>query len=406
MEHQIARLVSPDGLQQNILYKVAVMTLKLGELLLREKLITLDQLDDALRKHAMYGIKLGSSLVEMGYMEEDRLSQLLSEKLGVQRVGSREVLAADTEVVNRLTKEQAARYRVIPFRLERNVLSIAMSDPTNIMAIQEIEFITGSLIKAYIAPDILISKALSKLYNLSSSKFSYQQVSPRGKKSHLRHPPPTITFPMKSETGEPINVTVPAEFEGFGNLPDLPEESAADAETTPVNNQAVGENQHQCTIEQLSVCLAAADSREDVANTILRYLGREFSYCAIFDVHGKTATGWRGMALGTHLHEFNKLSIPLNKPSVLHSVVQSGSYILDILQENTLNRKIITQMKIAQPKELLVMPVIVAYEVVSAIVVSVDKETFKWRMIELGKLSRMMALAFEKVAINNKLMMM
>jgi hypothetical protein len=76
------------------------------------------------------------------------------------------------------------------------------------------------------------------------------------------------------------------------------------------------------------------------------------------------------------------------------------------LQENTLNRKILSHLKISQPKELLVMPVVVSYEVVSAIVVSVDKETFKWRMIELGKLARMMALSFEKIAINNKLLMM
>jgi hypothetical protein len=383
---------------------VADMTLKLGELLLREKLITLDQLDDALTKHAMYGIKLGSSLVEMGYVEEDRLSQLLSEKLGVQRVGSREVLEAEQEAVTKLTKEQAARYRVIPFRLERNNLSIAMSDPTNIITIQEIEFITGSSIKTYIAPDILISRALSKLYHLSSSRISYQQVSPRVKKSQTRHPPPTVTFPMTSASGELITVTVPAEFEGFGNLPDLPEETGAAAPST--QRPVLDGNPERCTIGQLSVCLAAADSREDVANAIIRYLGREFPYCAIFEVHGKTATGWKGMSLGTYLHEFNRLTIPLTKPSVLQSVVQSGNYVLETLQENTHNRKILSQMKISQPKELLVMPVIVSHEVVSVVVVSVDKETFKWRMTELGKLARMMALAFEKIAINNKLLMM
>jgi hypothetical protein len=388
-------------------YNEALMTLKLGELLLREKLITLDQLDDALSKHAMYGIKLGSSLVEMGYVEEDRLSQLLSEKLGVQRVGSKEIFSADKDAVNKLSKEQAARYRVIPFRLERNNLSIAMSDPTNIIAIQEIEFITGSSIKTYIATDILISKALSKLYHLSASKFSYQQVSPRGNKLHTRqasHAPPTITFQMTSKTGEPIDVEVPAEFEGFGNLADIPEDTAA--ETTGISNHVLDENPERSTIEQLSVSLAVADTREDVANVILRYLGREFSCCAIFDVHGKTATGWRGMSLGSHLHEINKLTIPLNKSSVLHTVVQSRCYVMDTLQANTNNGKILSHLKISQSKELLVMPVIVSHEVVAVVVVSMDKETFKWRMIELGKLAHMMALAFEKIAISNKLLMM
>jgi hypothetical protein len=378
------------------------MTLKLGELLLRENLITLDQLDDALVKHAMYGIKLGSSLVEMGYVEEDRLSQLLSEKIGVQRVGSKEVLGAEPEAVKKLTKEQAARYRVIPFRLERNYLSIAMSDPTNVISIQEIEFITGLMIKTYIAPDILISNALSKLYHLSSSKISYQQVSPRLNKSDTPTAK-TVTFPMMSKKGELINVIVPAEFEGFGNLPDMTHEP--DSETRPAQEHETCDNTERYTIEQLSVSLAAADTREDVATVIVRHLGHEFSYCAVFDIRDKVANGWRGMALGTYLHEFSKLSIPLNKPSVLQNVIQSGNYVMDILEENTLNKKIISHLKIVKSKELLVMPVIVSNEVVSVVIITLSKDTFKWRMIEIGKIMRKMALAFEKVAINNKILM-
>jgi hypothetical protein len=103
--------------------------------------------------------------------------------------------------------------------------------------------------------------------------------------------------------------------------------------------------------------------------------------------------------------EINKLTIPLNKPSVLYNVVQSRCYVMDTLQVNTNNGKILSHLKISQLKELLVMPVIVSHDVVSVVVVSVDKETFKWRMIELGKLVHMMALAFEKIAINNKLLM-
>jgi hypothetical protein len=379
------------------------MTLRLGELLLRENLITREQLDDALKKHAIYGIKLGSSLVEMGYVEEDRLSQLLSDKLGVQRVGSKEVLAADREAIGKLTGEQAARYRVIPFRLERNRLSIAMSDPTNFKAIEEIEFITGMVIKIYIAPDILISKALAKLYHLSSSAVSYQQVAPRIKKSHAHHAPPTVTFPMKSASGELLNVTVPAEFEGFGNLPELPEVTSI--KTSSRMNYETGADLERCTFDHVSINLSAADSREDVANVIIRYLGQEFSYCALFDIHAKAAIGWRGMSLGTYLSGFEQLNVPLNKPSVLQDVVQSRAYILDKLQENACNRKILTQTKIPPSKELLVMPVILLDEVVAVVMVSVDRETFKWRMLELGKLVRKMSLAFEKIIINNKILM-
>ncbi len=379
------------------------MTLKLGELLLKEKLVTLEQLDDALKKHAIYGIKLGSSLVEMGYMEEDRLSQLLSEKLGVQRVGRREVLHANSEAISRLTGEQAAKYRVIPFRLERNRLSIAMSDPTNFKAIEEIEFITGTVIQPYIAPDILISKALARFYHRSSSEISYQQIVPRLKKPNVHQEFPTVTFPLKSESGELIHVAVPAEFEGFGSLPNLPQEPPADSPFK--TNYETGKDLQRYTIERLSVNFVAADNREDVVNVFIRYLGQEFSYCAIFAVHAKTAIGWRAMSLGENLSGFEQLNIPLNKPSVLQEVALSRTYILDTLQENACNRKILAQVGIPLSKELLVMPIIVMDEVVAAVLLSIDRKTFRWRMLELGKLVRKVSLAFEKISINQKILM-
>jgi hypothetical protein len=134
-------------------------------------------------------------------------------------------------------------------------------------------------------------------------------------------------------------------------------------------------------------------------------LGQEFSYCALFAIHAKAAIGWRGMSLGDNLPGFEQLNIPLNKPSVLQEVVLSRNYILDTLQENACNRKILTHIKIPSSKELLVMPVIMLDEVVAVVLVSVDRETFRWRMVELGKLIRKMSLAFEKIIINQKILM-
>jgi hypothetical protein len=379
------------------------MTIKLGELLIREKLITPEQLDEALKKHVIYGIKLGSSLVEMGYVDEDRLAQLLSEKLGVPRVGRKEVLGADKEAIGKLTGEFAAKYRVIPFRIDRNRLSIAISDPTNFKAIEEIGFITGCVITTYIAPDVLISRALARFYHLSRAVVSYHQVAPHFKKAKEDQEPQTVTFPMRSNSGELLNVTVPAEFEGFGSLPDLPEETVDDI--TSESNYRINKNQERYTLDQLSIDFAAASNREDVADVFIRYLGQEFTYCAIFVVHANTAVGWRGMSLGNRLQGFEKLKIQFNKPSVLQEVVQSRNYIRDILQENPCNSRILFALKVPPSRELLVMPVIMMDEVVAVVLVSVDRDSFRWRMMELGKLVRKMSLAFEKIIIKQKILM-
>lgn len=194
------------------------MQLKLGELLLQEKMITAAQLEEALKVHLAFGIKLGSCLLEMGYVKEEPLAQLLSEKLGVPRVGRKEVTAAPWQAISKLSRELAVKYRVIPFRLEDNRLSIAMSAPSNFQDIDEIGFITGCVVKPYIAPDIVIAKALAKFYQTSNEADRYYKIAQYVEKPHKPEKPQTVTFTMKSESGEFQEITVPAEFEGFGGL--------------------------------------------------------------------------------------------------------------------------------------------------------------------------------------------
>ncbi len=199
------------------------MSQKLGELLIKEKMITPEQLEVALKVHQTYGVKLGSCLVELGYVSEEPLAQLLSEKLGVPRVGHKHVSNASWEATSKLSRELAAKYRVIPFHLEGNRLCIAMSEPSDFQAIEEIGFITGCVVKPYIAPDVVISKALAKFYQITSDAGRYYQVEEYGNGLNVQEVPQTVTFQMTSETGELVDVTVPAEFEGFDSLETMPD---------------------------------------------------------------------------------------------------------------------------------------------------------------------------------------
>jgi hypothetical protein len=107
------------------------MALKLGELLISEGKITQGQLDEALKCHVIFGIKLGSSLVELGFIKEDVLNDLLSRKLGVPLVSHAELNDVPSEAVARFSPAVAEKYRVMPIRLENKRLHVAMSDPTD-----------------------------------------------------------------------------------------------------------------------------------------------------------------------------------------------------------------------------------------------------------------------------------
>jgi hypothetical protein len=376
------------------------MALKLGELLIKEKLVTSVQLEEALKKHVVYGIKLGSSLVEMGYVDEDRLSRLLSETLGVPCADRTEVANADKDAIGKITRELASKYRMIPFKLERNRISIAMSDPTNFKAIEEVGFMTNCLVVTYIVPDILISKALAKYYNVSDSEIRYHQLSSRNKKKKAVQHPQTITFPMTSESGELLHVSVPAEFEGFGNLPDMTEEVEIE------QLQAYGNIFERYTIDKLSTDFASAQNRDDIGDIFIRYLGQEFSAGAIFMLHGRGAFGWRGIAGQKLMTQFEQIHINIGKCPVFKEVIDSKHHFLGQLEEVAIHEQVVSLLTMSQETQVLILPVIMNEKVVAIVLVAInEKRPLHIQMTELEKLVRKMSLAFEKLIIVEKILM-
>ncbi len=208
------------------------MQLKLGELLLSEHMITSEQLDEALKINRNSGKKLGSILVKLGFVDEENVMQLLSKKLNVPLVCCKEVEAASPEAVSKISRDFAAQYRVIPFRLERNTLSVAMSDPYDIKAQDEIQMLTGLRVKRFIAPDFVISRALGRFYRIGGEEVRYTSLI---EPVPIKQQPQIAIFQIKSETGEVLNITSSAELAGFGTTADthdfaLPQELSLDSD--------------------------------------------------------------------------------------------------------------------------------------------------------------------------------
>jgi hypothetical protein len=382
------------------------MTLKLGQLLIKENLITPQQLEEALKYHMIYGLKLGSSLVEMGYVSEEQLAQLLSDKLGVPRASRKELTAIPKEVISRISSELAAKFRVIPFFIDHNRLCVAMSDPTDFRAVEELGFITDCVINTFIAPDVLISKALSKFYHVSSAEVRYQMLRRNEKKVSLQ-PSQTVTFPMKSATGELINITVPADFEGFASYSDQGCFQDVSEPTEIRSYPAISKEQRLSvyTIDQLSIDFAKAGSREEVADVFIRYLGQEFDVGGIFIVFGDEAVGWRGISHGKRLPGFEMFNWSLKKPSVLQKVTQSKDVVFGPFEVNPANKQILFLLNSAQTDHIIALPVIMQGKVVAIIVVSADGDLLRSKMVELENLVYKMSLALQKLIIELKILM-
>ena len=139
------------------------MSTRLGELLVRENLISLDQLQRAQDEQKKSGKRLGYSLTKLGYIAENDLTEFLSKQYGVPSVNLQE-FEIDPEVIKLVTEDVAKKHMVVPVNRVGSALIVAMSDPSNIFAIDELKFLTGYNIEVVVASEVAIEEALEQYY--------------------------------------------------------------------------------------------------------------------------------------------------------------------------------------------------------------------------------------------------
>ena len=145
---------------------------RLGELLVKENVITPIQLKNALDAQRGSGARLGHELARLGYIEESELTSFLSKQYGVPSVNL-ESIEIPQEVLKLVTRDVVTRHQVIPINKTGNTLMVAMADPSNVYAIDDIKFGTNLSIDVVVASEQAISEAIEKYY---SSEVSFDEV--------------------------------------------------------------------------------------------------------------------------------------------------------------------------------------------------------------------------------------
>jgi type IV pilus assembly protein PilB len=151
---------------------------RLGELLVRENLISLQQLQQAQEEQRKSGGRLGYNLTKLGYIEENELTQFLSKQYGVPAINLSE-FEIDAEVIRLVPREVAEKHQVIPVNRAGASLIVAMADPSNIFAIDDLKFLTGYNIEVVVASDGAIRDAIEKYYGEQSEQqreLNYDEV--------------------------------------------------------------------------------------------------------------------------------------------------------------------------------------------------------------------------------------
>jgi len=139
------------------------MSAKLGEILVRENLITSQQLREALEYQRASGGRLGSNLVKLGIISDDVITAVLSRQYGVPSINL-ELFQIEAETVKLISQEVALKYSVLPISKVGATLTLAMADPTNVFAMDDIKFMTGLNVEPVIASEASLQTAIGKYY--------------------------------------------------------------------------------------------------------------------------------------------------------------------------------------------------------------------------------------------------
>jgi len=144
------------------------MSLRLGDLLVSKGLLTPKQLESALQEQKISGQKLGTSLVKLGYITEKNLVSFLSRHYGVPAIDLSEV-QIDSEAIKMIPPDVVFKYQVIPIKRVGSTLRVGMSDPSNILAIDDIKFLTSCHVEVFVSTESTIKNAIDRFYDSSSS---------------------------------------------------------------------------------------------------------------------------------------------------------------------------------------------------------------------------------------------
>jgi type IV pilus assembly protein PilB len=139
------------------------MPVKLGELLLKENMVSPQQLQEALSYQKMNGGKLGKAFVSLGYVRDEEITSLLSRQYGVPSINL-DHFEVDPSIIKVIPAETARKYQILPLSRSGATLTIAMADPTNVFAMDDIKFMTGYNVEPVVASETSLEDAIERYY--------------------------------------------------------------------------------------------------------------------------------------------------------------------------------------------------------------------------------------------------
>lgn len=332
--------------------------MKLGTLLLRNAAIGLSQLEGALRNQVLYGGRLGTNLVELGFIDLELLSSFLAELTGIPIATPTLLDGADPALLHELGSDDAHRLRAIPLgKLDDDggAIAVAMVEPTDRAAFVQLADRLGGTIKPYVVPELRALYYLEKLFGLPRRarfiRSGRTDAPERSDSSERRREQPAHGMVMP-----PAFTLEPRRRRQSSQMP-LREEVS-----------------HAITYGAACERIDTATHREQIAEALTEYAKGRVDVLMLFIVRDGNALGWRGYLappLAPHL-PIDEISLPLGGASSLQSAHDTGETFLGPPPSaaKPVESQLWSTLGITvEPVECLVVPVMVKQRAVNLIYV-------------------------------------
>ncbi len=375
------------------------MAIRLGELLIKKNLLTQAQLEEALQAQVIFGGKLGTVLIEMGLITEDVLAEVLAQLLSIPCAKPGHMQDIPDDVIKIISPELAEKNKVVPVAVNGKKLTLAMADPRNLKAIDEISFRTGYIVQPILALEVRLVFALEKYYDV---KRTMRYISPpRQVRDELNQ---LHTFHTKDGP-----ITAPETDKDLGT----PGSELVYQKPTEQTKEVIEEleddvieelEDEEITLESTAQALIKITDRNDVADAVIAYLGANYARAALFMVVAGQVTGWRSAKDGQPIPGFDRFQLPLSEPSVLKTAVESNSFFLGPVPQSGANLVLTTFLGKPAPKAALLLPLSMLGRVVGLVYVDDASADLSQAVLDVQQLTSKALMAFEILILHNKIL--
>jgi hypothetical protein len=397
---------------------------KFGSYLLRTEILSDAQLDQAVQAQVIFGGRLGTNLAELGYVNLSDLPRYLSEHLEIPAPNPEWIEQISEEARQSVSGELVEKYRVLPLKLDKRKLHLAMLDPRDPVQLDEIAFATGLTLVPYVLPEVQLLALLEHHYGVRRETRYITLGNEAARGDHAGpepNRPSDEVAPVTCENSDDCLAAPQAESEDLidedvfnalherrarglpaaaaepagGQISDEPTITMKDLDA-PASGASRADSRGE-SIANLETSLARASGRDGVSELALRIARRYSEAAALFVVHGGVVAGLRGD--GDRIsQEISGILLAAAPDSSLWAPLTTQVAFRGPARNDGIDATILSSLGRGDVKEIAVFPILVRGEAVNLLYTDGGSDGLgETSFAALGALATLVSHAYEQL---------